>query len=309
MSIPKQIIFPIRYFRPFLCRDERAATRFETGLQSFLGQGIHVVPVGRARSGIYLLAKFARQGTRNRVVMLAHTIPDVVNMVRFAGCDPVFVDTLPESTNVDLQHLESLLDPSVCCVFLTHYHVNQNNLGEIHDLCRRKGILLFDDCAIAAGGEYPQGPIGTCTDASVFSLSGFKTLNYIWGGAVTTRHQEIGDALRKEVETFPRLRVTQYRRHINAVLKYDLATRRAIFSLLTFPTMQERLQKGSDTVDHLAIKRIESTYLDETILSRPSLGALHELSRKIGRVPGNVDHARRIASIYDEAFSDRMVVA
>jgi dTDP-4-amino-4,6-dideoxygalactose transaminase len=42
--------------------------------------------------------------------MSPYTIADIVNMVRFAGGEPVFVDFAPKSTNVDLGHLQTLID-------------------------------------------------------------------------------------------------------------------------------------------------------------------------------------------------------
>src|SRR5262249_38754161 len=129
MVHPKQIIYPLRYVRPLFCRDVDSGERFEANFKALLGGGIHAIALGRARAGIYLLVKYAVSSKRNRVVLSPYTIPDVVNMVKFAGGAPVFVDHLPNSTNLDVEHLSSLLDDSVCCVLMTHYHVNQNQMG------------------------------------------------------------------------------------------------------------------------------------------------------------------------------------
>src|SRR5262249_46140498 len=128
MVYPKQIIYPLRYMRPLFCRDVGSGERFEAAFRALLGADIHVIALGRARAGIYLLVKYAVSSKRNQVILSPYTIPDVINMVKFAGGAPVFVDHLPNSTNIDLGHLSSLLDDSVCCVMITHYHVNQNQM-------------------------------------------------------------------------------------------------------------------------------------------------------------------------------------
>ncbi|CAD7032211.1 DegT/DnrJ/EryC1/StrS aminotransferase family protein [Pseudorhizobium endolithicum] len=309
MTVPKQIIYPIRYIRPFFDANPSHEDRFREEFRSFLDDDVHVTALGRARAGLYLLAKMARRGDCNHVVMLPYTIPDVVNMIRFAGCQPVFVDTLPSSTNIDIDHLVTLLDNPVCCVLLTHYHVNQDRLEDVRDLCRRRDILLFDDCAIALGGEQGGAPLGTCADASVFSMSGFKTLNYIWGGAVTTTNPELGEVLNDEVSSFPRLRAEHYRRHMLAVVKYDVATRDPLFSRVIMPLFQRKVRESDNNSDPITFTRIESTSIDDTIRSRPSLGALRELSRKFSTVKANLAHRRRIAAIYDEWVGEKMISA
>src|SRR5581483_5595787 len=146
-----------------------------------------VKAIGRARAGLYLLAKSAVNGCRNKVVLSPYTIPDVINMIPFAGGRPVFADSLEGSTNIDVDHLETLLDNQTCCVIVTHYHFNQSQLAAIRGLCASRGIALFDDCALALGAAEAGSRIGSTTDGSVLSFSGFKTLNYFWGGAVSAR--------------------------------------------------------------------------------------------------------------------------
>src|SRR3979409_1601376 len=56
LILPKQIIYSMRYIRPWLNPDATSDERFCAAISAFLG-GTHVVPIGRARSGLYLLVK------------------------------------------------------------------------------------------------------------------------------------------------------------------------------------------------------------------------------------------------------------
>lgn len=305
---PKQIIYPMRYLRPLLEKGNGAEELFTARLSDFLGGGVHIIPLGRARAGIHLAAKFARlrTGGSNRVAMLPHTIPDVINMVRFAGCEPVFIDTLENSTNIDIDHLGEILDESVCCVLITHYHVNQARLDDIRELCRQRNVLLFDDCAIALEGDYAGLRMGSTTDASIFSMSGFKSLNYVWGGALATRREDMAAFMREELARYPVLTPKQYKEHMLAVLKYDIATRPVVFPLITSPTIKRKMRAFSGQ-EALSFVRRETEKIEDTVLSRPRPGVLKELARKLDGVSKRLAHRRAIAAIYDQFLADHRV--
>ncbi len=302
MIVPKQIIYSMRYVRPWLHPDATADKRFCTAMSAFLG-GTHVVPIGRARAGLYLLVKHAVDKTRRRrVIMSPYTILDVVNMVRFAGGEPVFVDFLPNSTNVDSEHLDSLIDERTACVILTHYHVSQNALSTIARKCRASGIKLFDDCAICLGASINGARIGTLTDGSMFSFSGFKILNYLWGGIVTARDDDTFAAINSEVLGWKRLRPTQYGAQAAKVLKYAVGTSSVLFPLVF--QVRRGLLSSRTIEDILPLSRVETVSLDETILSRPPLAAFDEWIRKLPSVDEILKHRRSIAQVYDRHFRD-----
>jgi perosamine synthetase len=301
LVLPKQIIYSMRYIRPWLNPDATSDERFCAAMSAFLG-GTHVVPIGRARAGLYLLAKNAIDMQRRRVIMSPYTILDVVNMVKFAGGEPVFVDFLPNSTNVDLKHLESLIDARAACVMLTHYHVSQDKLFDVAHMCRSSGIKLFDDCAICLGATIGGAPVGTLTDGSMFSFSGFKTLNYLWGGIVAIRDNDIFAAINAEVSRWDRLKITQYRKQAMKILQYAAATSSILFPLAF--QLRRAFLSSRKIEDILPVSRLETVSLDQTIRSRPSLAALDEWIRKLPRIDDIVKHRRSIAEVYDRHFRD-----
>jgi dTDP-4-amino-4,6-dideoxygalactose transaminase len=300
LIVPKQIIYSMRYIRPWFNPDATSDQHFCAAISTLLG-GTHVTPIGRARAGIYLLVKNAIDSQRRRVIMSSYTILDVVNMVKLAGGEPVFVDFLPNSTNVDLKHLESLIDARTACVMLTHYHVSQDRLSDVAQTCRSCGIKFFDDCAICFGATIGGARVGTLTDASIFSFSGFKILNYLWGGIVAVRDDDIFAAISAEVSRWNRLKLTQYGKQALKILQYAAATSSILFPLI----FQLRRAFLSDKIELiLPISRLETISLDETIRSRPSLAALDEWVRKLPSIDDIVNHRRSIAEVYDRYFRD-----
>jgi dTDP-4-amino-4,6-dideoxygalactose transaminase len=296
----------LQYLRPLFSSHIASHDRFEQELARFIGDAVRVFPLGKARAGIYLLVKTALKRYKTHVIMSPYTIPDVLNMVTFAGGQPIFVDNLPRSTNVDVDHLSTLLDTSVACVLITHYHVNQNQISDIRNLCRSKGILLFDDCALAMGSQYQGIKIGSYTDASVFSMSSFKSLNYFLGGAITTASDELSDAISREINQWPELRKTQYAAAMIRTALYDFATKPSVFSKVTFPIVKIKNEHHTDA-ELLPSCKIDSQTLDGSLLTRPPKAAMWELGRKLPFVEADIERRQAIASIYDKILGDRFV--
>ena len=72
--------------------------------------------------GLYLLIKLSIKERKRKVILSAYTIPDVINMAVLAGGEPVFVDFNPRSTNVDVNHLETLIEDDVAALEWLRLH-------------------------------------------------------------------------------------------------------------------------------------------------------------------------------------------
>ena len=306
--VAKQRIMPVSYLRALAGGRSGDDERFCERIARRLGAGTRVIAIGRARTGIHLLAKLAVRGCRRKVLMSPYTIPDVVTMVTLAGAEPVFFDFEPDSTSCRIEELADRIDDETACVIVTHYHVNEPRLREIAELCRARGVYLFDDCAIAFGGAIGGRPLGTLTDASVFSFSSFKLLNFFWGGLITTRNPELAEALDREVAQWPRLGVRDYLFPARSCLSYDLASRPPLFEWLVFPSIRGKLRRSAQAggLDHV---RIETEVLNPTLTSRPALAAFAEWLRKIDRIDAWLERRRAIARIYRQRLGTRMVSA
>src|SRR5262249_702846 len=146
-----------------------------------------------------------------------------------------------------------------------------------------KDALLFDDCAIAFGGEVDGRPIGALTDASVFSFSSFKLLNYFWGGLISTRNEALARRITRIEASWPRLRTRDYARQVKDCARYDFATSPVLFRSLVFPMLRSRTGKTAQLrgLEHV---RIESVELDYTLTSRPATAAYAEWRPKLSKV-------------------------
>ena len=112
----------------------------------------YVIPLYRARLGIYLYLKEIIKDNKNEVILSPFTIFDVVNMVISAGGKPIFVDIKSKNdTNFCLEDLKKSINKNTCCILLTHYHFNNRDLPKVIKLCSDNDIKLIEDCAISLG--------------------------------------------------------------------------------------------------------------------------------------------------------------
>jgi perosamine synthetase len=306
--VAKQRIVSLSYRRALTSGTIRDEEQFLAKIVNRFGSETTAIPIGRARSGIYLLARLAVHGRRRKVLMSPFTIPDVVTMVVLAGAEPVFYDLEANSTACGLQSLESLIDEETACVIITHYHVNEPRLSQIATICRSRNVYLFDDCALAFGGEIDGRPVGTMTDASVFSLSSFKLVNYFWGGLVTTRIPEIAQRLTQTINAWPRLGFRSYCKPVKACMRYDFLSRPMLFNSMTFPLIQIKVRKLS-IAKSLEPIRIETAELNPTLTARPSFAAFAEWTPKLEKIDGWLARRRTIVGIYRKHLGSHMVAA
>lgn len=307
-KISKQRISSLSYFGSLFPGRQDDETKFLEKLSEDFGRENYAIPIGRARMGIHLLAAIAIKGEKRRILMSPFTIPDVVNMVALAGAEPVFYDFDEFSTSANLDGLRALVDSRTAAILVTHYHINEPNLAEIRNIAHSVSAYLFDDCAISFGGSLNGKPVGTLTDASVFSFSSFKLINYFWGGLITTNNNDIARKISEIVAEWPRLSFLNYTSAIKACLRYDLATRPVPFNLGIFPLIRYRLKRSaeSDGFEHI---RIESEGIHSSLKSRPALGAFKEWSSKLGASRLLIERRREISVIYRNSLGRMMVGA
>lgn len=301
---PKQIINKISYLN-FLTSNHNSdhKNNFTENFKNFIGMEYNPIYLGRARIGIYLLIKNAIKTNKKKVILSPYTIPDVINMVILAGGEPVFIDFISNSTNIDINQLEKLINHETAVVLITHYHTNQNDFENIKLICNKFGSKLFEDCAISLGASYNNIHVGLNSDGGILSFSGYKSLNFLWGGAIISNDLGNIDSINNDIKNWKTLSKLQYFSQFKKILTYDLLTRNIIFDRLTFPVIKYNQKKNDIPVD-FSLPRIESIKLSEDLLSLPHSHAYHEWNNKLMSMPEMLLHRRKIFSVYSKYFSN-----
>ncbi|MFH1563067.1 MAG: DegT/DnrJ/EryC1/StrS family aminotransferase [Nitrospirota bacterium] len=110
-----------------------------------------------------------------------------------AGGIPEFVDCNREDLCLSLQDLEVKIEQyKPVAVWVVHIggHI-AFQINEIAALCRKKGIILLEDCAHAHGASWSGKKPGTWGDVGVYSFYATKTISTGEGGMLVSNNKEL----------------------------------------------------------------------------------------------------------------------
>jgi dTDP-4-amino-4,6-dideoxygalactose transaminase len=155
----------------------------------------HALRFYRARNAIYYLFR-ELQGKKPGLTVLA---PDYYSGNEVMAMDAAGVTLryypIHRDMQLDAGEVERLCDihqPDV--LYVIHYLGWPQPMSALVELCRRRGMLLVEDCALALLSEDHGRPLGSFGDWSVFCL--YKTLP-VPNGAVLVPNAERIDALER----------------------------------------------------------------------------------------------------------------
>ena len=154
-----------------------------------------------ARSGIYHLFHALRFKKGDIVLVPDYHSGNEVSAIRAAGASIVYYPIL-RNLEPDLEALSRLarLNPRV--IFVIHYLGWPQPMKDIEALCRERGSILIEDCALSLLSEMDHKPLGSSGDYSIFCL--YKTLPVPNGGLLVQNRNILGDLAKLELEPCPR---------------------------------------------------------------------------------------------------------
>jgi dTDP-4-amino-4,6-dideoxygalactose transaminase len=149
---------------------------------------------GTAALHMALLALGVRAG--DEVLVPSHTFISTSLAVLHAGAVPVFCDVSDDQT-LDPRSFEERAGMRARAVIPVHLYGVVCDMDRITAAARKRGIVVIEDCAQCAGGEYRGRKAGTLGDAGCFSFSQGKHVSAAGeGGMVVTALPEAARACR-----------------------------------------------------------------------------------------------------------------
>lgn len=141
--------------------------------------------VSRGATGIYLI--LVANNFKNRMILLpANICYAAVYPVLYAGYTPIFCDVDENTGNVTYEIIEKYGD-SVSAMILPHMYGNPiPEIESIAEFCKKKNIILIEDCASAMGAGIKGKLCGSWGDYALFSTGYSKTIDIGSGGIVLT---------------------------------------------------------------------------------------------------------------------------
>ena len=120
----------------------------------------------------------------DEVLVPPYTFIATVNVVLRQHALPVFVDTDPETFQMDARKIEAAINNRTRCIIPVHLGGSACDMDAILPIARKHNLSLIEDACQAHLGEWRGKKVGTLGDTGCFSFQASKNLNSGEGGAI-----------------------------------------------------------------------------------------------------------------------------
>lgn len=166
--------------------------RFEEEFAAFIGSKCEAVAVNSATAGLHLALEAVGVGPGDEVITTPYTFTATAEVIRYLGADPVFVDIVHETYNIDPWKIEAAITPRTKAIIPVHFAGLPCDMEEILEIAQRYGLKVIEDAAHALPSLYKGMLIGALkSDATVYSFYATKTITTGEGGMVVTQDPDI----------------------------------------------------------------------------------------------------------------------
>lgn len=274
--------------------------RFE---QSFAHRvrSAHGIALATGRLGLTAVLTALGIGRGDEVLVPVPTHVVVPNAVRYAGCEPVFVDCRPTTANIDLEAATRLVGERTRALILQHTFGVPADIDRALELARRHDLSVIEDCVHALGATWRGHPVGSLGIAGFFSTEETKMISTTLGGVVVTDDEELADHVRHFVASCPLPTDADVRRRMAKLLAYHA---------LTWPPVHRSARALYESVGkrHPFPKPVSAAesaggfppdYRERFSNAQARVGV-----RQLHRLDANLEHRRRIAAVYASGLPD-----
>lgn len=177
-----------RWFRG----DGQTVGRFEEAYARLTGAR-HCIATANGTSALYASLAGLDVGPGDEVILPPYTFVATLNVVFLQYAIPVFVDSDPETFQVDARKLEAAVTERTAVIVPVHLGGNACDLDAILDIAGRRQVPVLEDACQAHLGEWRGRKLGTLGAAGCFSFQASKNLNSGEGGAILTNDDALAE--------------------------------------------------------------------------------------------------------------------
>lgn len=169
--------------------------RFEEEFAAFC-QVKHAIACSNGTTALHLALLAHGVGPGDEIIVPTLTFVATANAVTYCGAKPVFVDSEPETWNIDPKRIEERITPRTKGIVAVHLYGHPADMDPIRQLAQQYGLFVMEDAAEALGAEYKGQRTGGLGDSAIFSLFGNKIITTGEGGVLTTNDDALADRAR-----------------------------------------------------------------------------------------------------------------
>ena len=230
----------------------------------------------RSAFDLYLRAKQWDSG--DEIIFSALTIPDMPDIARLHGLQPVPLDIDPLTTAWDERALEQLIGPRTRAIVLTHLFGARVEVEPAVAVALRHGVAVVEDCAQAYAGPgwsgHPQA------DLTLFSFGPMKIATAFGGAIVRVRQRQLRAKMAALLEGDPVQPTSEYLRRVLLYGVLKGASKPSIFAALV--SFANFLGLDREAWIRALTRNVPRESLKRYIRRRPCAALLGLLERRLG---------------------------
>lgn len=169
---------------------------FETEFARYTGVK-HAITVSNGTVALHLALLALDIGPGDEVIVPTFTYIASVNAITYVGATPVFVDSLPDTWQLDPVDVERKITPRTKAIMPVHLYGQPGDMDTIANIAKHHNLRIVEDAAEAFGSRIDTRHVGHWGDISTYSFFGNKTITTGEGGMVVTSDDHLNARIRK----------------------------------------------------------------------------------------------------------------
>lgn len=171
-------------------------TKFEKEFAEYCGVK-YCVGVATGLDALVLILKAMGISKGDEVILPSNTYIATALAVSYAGADPVFVEPVLETFNIDVDRIETKITEKTKAIIAVHLQGRTADMDAINTIAKKYNLKVIEDAAQAHGAKYNGVKAGALGDAAGFSFYPGKNLGALGdGGCVTTNNKWLAEKVR-----------------------------------------------------------------------------------------------------------------
>ena len=170
---------------------------FEQDLEAFVGQNKRVVALSSGTAAVHLSLIACGVKPGDEVCVQSFTFCASSHPVTYLGATPVFIDSEPDTWNMDPDLLEEAIKDRIAktgrkpkAIVPVALYGMPYKIDRIMEIANRYDIPVIEDAAEGFGSRYNGQVLGTFGKYGVLSFNGNKMITTSGGGALITNNED-----------------------------------------------------------------------------------------------------------------------
>lgn len=172
-----------------------AVDAFEKALEAKVGAPVAAVSSGTA--ALHAAYAAAGLGPGFELITTPMTFIATAAAAVHLGAKVRFVDVLDEDLNIDPAAVDAAMSDQTRAICAVDFAGHPADLDRLNTIGKSRGVIVVEDASHSLGAFYRGRPVGSLADLTTFSFHPVKAITTGEGGAVSTAHSELLEAVRR----------------------------------------------------------------------------------------------------------------